>query len=38
MVELLEEYGVDIVFGYPGGAILPFYDEIYKSKKSNISW
>ncbi|EMM78712.1 biosynthetic-type acetolactate synthase large subunit [Leptospira santarosai] len=33
MVELLEEYGVDIVFGYPGGAILPFYDEIYKSKK-----
>lgn len=33
MVELLEEYGVDVVFGYPGGAILPFYDEIYKSKK-----
>ncbi|MBW9230830.1 acetolactate synthase, partial [Leptospira interrogans] len=24
---------VDVVFGYPGGAILPFYDEIYKSKK-----
>lgn len=33
LVELLEEYGVDIVFGYPGGAILPFYDELYKSKK-----
>lgn len=33
MVELLEGYGVDVVFGYPGGAILPFYDEIYKSKK-----
>ncbi|MEI7014728.1 biosynthetic-type acetolactate synthase large subunit [Leptospira licerasiae] len=33
MVELLEEYGVDIVFGYPGGAILPFYDELYKSTK-----
>ncbi|TGN11673.1 biosynthetic-type acetolactate synthase large subunit [Leptospira ilyithenensis] len=33
MVELLEEAGVEIVFGYPGGAILPFYDELYHSKK-----
>jgi acetolactate synthase-1/2/3 large subunit len=33
MVELLEEYGVEVVFGYPGGAILPFYDELYHSKK-----
>lgn len=33
MVELLEEFGVEIVFGYPGGAILPFYDELYHSKK-----
>jgi len=33
LVELLEERGVDIAFGYPGGAILPFYDELYHSKK-----
>jgi len=33
MVELLEEAGVEIVFGYPGGAILPFYDRLYHSKK-----
>ena len=33
LVELLESHGVDIVFGYPGGAILPFYDELYKSTK-----
>lgn len=33
MVELLEEAGVEIVFGYPGGAILPFYDQLYHSKK-----
>lgn len=33
LVELMEEAGIDVVFGYPGGAILPFYDELYKSKK-----
>lgn len=33
LVELLEERGVEIAFGYPGGAILPFYDELYHSKK-----
>ena len=26
--ELLREHGVEIVFGYPGGAILPVYDAI----------
>ena len=26
---LLEEY-VDIIYGYPGGAIMPVYDELYK--------
>lgn len=26
---LIEE-GVDIIFGYPGGAIMPVYDELYK--------
>lgn len=26
---LIEE-GVDIIFGYPGGAIMPIYDELYK--------
>ena len=30
--KLLEEQGVTVVFGYPGGAILPFYDALYKSK------
>ncbi|HQI20737.1 MAG TPA: thiamine pyrophosphate-binding protein, partial [Leptospiraceae bacterium] len=32
LVELLQSKGVDLVFGYPGGAILPFYDELYHSK------
>jgi acetolactate synthase-1/2/3 large subunit len=31
LVEALEELGVEIIFGYPGGAILPTYDELVKS-------
>ncbi len=30
LVECLKEQGVDTVFGYPGGAILNVYDELYK--------
>ncbi|MBX7059989.1 MAG: biosynthetic-type acetolactate synthase large subunit [Leptospirales bacterium] len=36
MVDLLQSHGVDLVFGYPGGAILPFYDELYHSKIRHI--
>ncbi len=32
IVECLKEQGVDTVFGYPGGAILNVYDELYKHK------
>jgi len=31
MVKCLQQEGVDIVFGYPGAAICPFYDAIYDS-------
>ncbi|MCD8328870.1 MAG: biosynthetic-type acetolactate synthase large subunit [Ruminococcus sp.] len=31
MVECLKKEGIKVVFGYPGAAICPFYDEIYKS-------
>lgn len=31
VVECLIEQGVDTVFGYPGGAILNIYDELYKN-------
>lgn len=30
VIECLKEQGVDTVFGYPGGAILNLYDELYK--------
>ena len=29
-VEVLCEQGVDTLFGYPGGAVLNLYDELYK--------
>jgi acetolactate synthase-1/2/3 large subunit len=32
IIECLVEQGVDTVFGYPGGAILNVYDELYKNK------
>ncbi|MES0491064.1 MAG: biosynthetic-type acetolactate synthase large subunit [Leptospirales bacterium] len=31
MIDLLKKNGVDVCWGYPGGAILPFYDEMYHS-------
>ena len=32
IIECLKEQGVDTVFGYPGGAILNLYDELYKHR------
>ena len=31
VIEALRDQGVDTVFGYPGGAVLPIYDEIMAS-------
>lgn len=33
LVECLLAQGVDVMFGYPGGAIMPFYDELYQCKE-----
>ena len=30
VLESLKKEEVDVVFGYPGGAILPLYEEFYK--------
>ncbi len=32
VVEAMREEGVEVVFGYPGGAIMNVYDEIYKHR------
>ena len=33
IIRALEEEGVEWIFGVPGGAVLPMYDELYNSKK-----
>jgi acetolactate synthase-1/2/3 large subunit len=33
LIEALTDLGVEVVFGYPGGAVLPIYDAIFKQKK-----
>ena len=35
LVQCLLDLGVDTVFGYPGGAVLPIYDAIYDHPKIN---
>lgn len=34
-LQILQHHGVDSVFGYPGGAIMPLYDAIYDSSISH---
>ncbi|MDO9549575.1 MAG: thiamine pyrophosphate-binding protein, partial [Methanoregula sp.] len=31
LVESLLREGTEIIFGYPGGVVLPIYDELYDS-------
>ena len=33
ILKVLKELNVEVIFGYPGGAILPIYDEIFKQKQ-----
>ncbi|MEO1135562.1 MAG: acetolactate synthase 3 large subunit [Pseudomonadota bacterium] len=32
LLDALEEQGVDVIFGYPGGAVLPIYDALHNRK------
>lgn len=33
VIQALADHGVDTIFGYPGGAVLPIYDEIFQQEK-----
>ena len=33
LVEALVDLGVEVVFGYPGGAVLPIYDALFRSQR-----
>ncbi len=36
LCSLLQQAGVDVIFGYPGGAVLPIYDALYSSSLRHI--
>lgn len=36
LIDSLKEQGVDIIFGYPGGSVLPIYDELYDADIRHI--
>ena len=36
VLETLRDLGIDTIFGYPGGAVLPLYDAIYNFKGIRI--
>ncbi len=36
LIESLKEEGVEIIFGYPGGSVLPIYDELYDAELTHI--
>lgn len=36
LLKTLQEEGVDTIFGYPGGAVLPIYDALYDSDLNHI--
>ncbi|MDP6574073.1 MAG: acetolactate synthase 3 large subunit [Rhodospirillales bacterium] len=33
LIKALENQGVDVIFGYPGGAVLPLYDALFQQNK-----
>ena len=33
VLKALADQGVEVMFGYPGGAVLPIYDEIFQQEK-----
>lgn len=36
LIQSLKEQGVDIIFGYPGGAVLPIYDALHRNPIRHI--
>ena len=33
VIKALVDQGVDVIFGYPGGAVLPLYDALFKQNQ-----
>jgi len=38
VVRALRDQGVETIFGYPGGAVLPIYDALFHQNTSSMCW
>ena len=38
VIQALIDQGVTDIFGYPGGAVLPIYDELHQQEKQHHRW
>jgi hypothetical protein len=38
VIQALLDNGVDKIFGYPGGAVLPIYDALFQQEDCSIIW
>jgi len=36
VIKALEQEGVEVIFGYPGGAVIPIYDKLYDSSIKHV--
>ena len=36
VLKCLEAEGIDLVFGYPGGAVIPLFDALYDNKSIRV--
>ena len=36
IIDALKKEGVDVIFGYPGGAVIPIFDVLYRTKEINF--
>lgn len=36
LIQLIQDQGVDVIFGYPGGAVLPIYDALYGKSLKHV--
>jgi len=38
LIELLKKEGVEVIFGYPGGAVIDIYDVIFETPRFSMFW
>jgi len=36
LIDALKKEGVDIMFGYPGGVVIPIFDVLYRTREINF--